>query len=43
MKKLGYSTRKSNGYYKFHVKELQYDDIQRIRRNEIAELDSRPF
>ncbi len=26
-----------------NVKELQYDDIQRIRRNEIAELDSRPF
>lgn len=25
-----------------NVKELQYDDIQRIRRNEIAELDSDP-
>ena len=43
MNKLGYSTKRLNGFRKYHVCELQYIDIQENRKNEIAELDSRPF
>ena len=43
MNKLGYSTRKSNGFNKYHVCELQYVDIQENRKREVAELDSRLF
>ena len=43
MKKLGYSTKRLKGFNKYHVCELQYIDIQQNRKNEIAELDSRPF
>ena len=43
MKKMGYRVKKSDGYYKYYVKELQYDDIQRIRRKEVDESDDRPF
>ena len=43
MNKLGYSIRKSNGFNKYHVCELQYVDIQENRKREVAELDSRLF
>lgn len=43
MKKLGYSTRRINGINKYHVKELQFVDIQENKRKELAELDSQPF
>lgn len=43
MNKLGYSIRKSNGFNKYHVCELQYVDIQQNRQKELAELDSSAF
>lgn len=43
MKKLGYQTRRTNGINKYHVKELQYADIQEYKRKELTELDCRPF
>ena len=38
MNKLGYSTRKSNGFNKYHVCELQYVDIQENRKREVDEM-----
>ena len=43
MNKLGYSVKKTNGHYKYYVEELQYDDIQRIIKNKVAEFDIRLF
>ena len=43
MNKLGYSVRKSNGFNKYHVCELQYVDIQQNRQKELIELESGVF
>ena len=43
MNKLGFSIRKSNGFNKYHVKELQYADIQENMKREVSELDGRVF
>ena len=43
MKELGYSVRKTNGHYKYHINELQYVDIQQNRQRELVELDGSTF
>ena len=43
MNKLGYLIRKSNGFNKYHMCELQYVDIQQNRQRELVELDGSTF